>query len=156
MVLVTFIIVTLRYGFNSGWISMQESVLYMHGFVFLLGAGYTLKHEGHVRIDIFYQKYSVKTKAIVDIFGTVFLLLPVCLFIFYVSWDYVAVSWRIMESSPQPGGLPFVYLSKSFLLLFCVTLMLQGFSEILKNILTVKNHSNMPPVILPIHNQGLK
>lgn len=135
MVLVTFIIVVLRYGFNMGWIAMQESVLYMHGLVFLLGAAYTLKEGGHVRIDVFYQKYSVKTRALVDLFGTVFLLMPVCIFIFLMSWDYVSVSWRIMEESSQPGGLPFVYISKSFLLIFSVTLILQGISEILKNLL---------------------
>jgi TRAP-type mannitol/chloroaromatic compound transport system permease small subunit len=114
---------------------LQESVLYMHGLVFLLGAGYTLKEGGHVRIDVFYQNYSQKTKALVDLFGTVFLLIPVCVFIFIISWDYVSVSWRIMEESSQPGGLPFVYISKTFLLLFSVTLILQGVSEALKNIL---------------------
>ncbi|XPF94244.1 TRAP transporter small permease subunit [Colwellia sp. RE-S-Sl-9] len=139
MVLITFIIVVLRYGFNMGWIAMQESVLYMHGLVFLLGSAYTLKENGHVRIDVFYQKYSVKTKALVDLFGTVFLLIPVCTFIFYISWDYVLVSWRIMETSSQPGGLPFVYISKTFLLLFSITLILQGISEILRNVLIYKN-----------------
>jgi len=133
MVLITFLIVVLRYGFNIGWIAMQESVLYMHGLVFLLGAAYTLQEGGHVRIDVFYQKYSVKTKALVDVLGTVFLLIPVCVFIFYISWDYVSVSWRIMETSAQPGGLPFVYVSKTFLLIFSITLILQGFSAIIKN-----------------------
>jgi len=138
MVFITFIIVVLRYGFNMGWIAMQESVLYMHGLVFLLGAAYTLKEGGHVRIDVFYQKYSVKTRALVDLFGTVFLLMPVCIFVFIISWDYVSVSWRIMEESSQPGGLPFVYISKTFLLIFSVTLILQGISEILKNVLIYK------------------
>lgn len=135
MVVNTFTIVVLRYGFNLGWIAMQESVLYMHGLVFLLGSAFTLKESGHVRIDVFYQKYSVKTKALVDLLGTVFLLIPVCVFIFIISWDYVSVSWKIMEESSQPGGLPFVYISKSFLLLFSVTMILQGVSEALKNVL---------------------
>lgn len=143
MVLITFIIVVLRYGFNLGWIAMQESVLYMHGLVFLLGAAFTLKEGGHVRIDVFYQKYSTKTKALVDVLGTIFLLLPVSLFIFFISWDYVAVSWRIMEESSQPGGLPFVYISKTFLLIFSVTLILQGVAEILKNILVFKNANSL-------------
>jgi len=135
MVVITFAIVVLRYGFNLGWIAMQESVLYMHGLVFLLGSAFTLKEGGHVRIDVFYQKYSVKTKAFVDLMGTLFLLMPVCIFIFVISWDYVSVSWRIMEESSQPGGLPILYISKSFLLLFSVTLLLQGVSEALKNVL---------------------
>jgi len=139
MVLVTFLIVVLRYGFNIGWIAMQESVLYMHGLVFLLGAAYTLKEGGHVRIDVFYQKYSVRTKALVEVIGAVFLLIPVCVFILFISWDFVAISWEIMEESPQPGGLPLVYLSKSFLLIFAATLLLQSISEILKNILIYQN-----------------
>ena len=78
MVLVTVVIVVLRYGFSIGFIWMQESVRFMHGFVFLLCAAYTLLHNGHVRVDIFYLKMSPKKKAIVDIFGTIFFLIPVC------------------------------------------------------------------------------
>jgi TRAP-type mannitol/chloroaromatic compound transport system permease small subunit len=144
MVLVSFIIVVLRYGFNIGWIAMQESVLYMHGFIFMLGAAYTLKADGHVRVDIFYQKFSQKQRALVNIFGGLFLLLPVCVFIFYISFDYVQMSWRIMEQSPEAGGLPFVYFSKSFILLFCTFLSLQGLAEIMRNIIIVfsSKHTN--------------
>lgn len=152
MVLVSFIIVVLRYGFNLGWIAVQESVLYMHGFIFMLGAAYTLKADGHVRVDIFYQRFSHKQQALVNIFGGFFLLLPVCAFIFYISFDYVQMSWHIMEKSPEAGGLPFVYISKSFILLFCVFLSLQAIAEIFRNILTVctpQLHS------LTIHEQKL-
>jgi len=144
MVLITFSIVVLRYGFNMGWIAMQESVLYMHGLVFLLGSAYTLKEGGHVRIDVFYQKYSPKTKALVDLLGTLFLLIPVCFFIFYISFDYVYAAWRILEESAQPGGLPFVYVSKTFLLLFSVTLTLQGLAEILRNLMKYKTELTKP------------
>ncbi len=142
MVLVSFIIVLLRYGFNIGWIAMQESVLYMHGFIFMLGAAYTLKADGHVRVDIFYQKFSQKQQALVNIIGGLFLLLPICGFIFYISFDYVQMSWHIMEKSPEAGGLPFVYLSKSFILLFCVFLSLQGFAEIIRNVLVLLSAKN--------------
>jgi TRAP-type mannitol/chloroaromatic compound transport system permease small subunit len=138
MVLLSFLVVLLRYGFNLGWIAMQESVMYLHGFIFMLGAAYTLKADGHVRVDIFYQLFSVKTKAWVNILGGVFLLLPLCVFIFYISFDYVQMSWYIMEKSPEAGGLPFVYISKSFILLLAVTLSLQGISEILRNIIVIK------------------
>ena len=137
MVLLTFAIVVLRYGFNLGWIAMQESVLYFHGFVFMLGAAYTLKNEGHVRVDIFYQKFSLRKKALVDLFGALFLLLPVCIFIFVISFDYVVISWRIMEESPEAGGLPLVYLNKSLLLLLALTLSLQGMAEIGRNFLVI-------------------
>ncbi|PCI60432.1 MAG: hypothetical protein COB35_09295 [Gammaproteobacteria bacterium] len=135
MVLVSFLIVVLRYGFNIGWIAMQESVLYMHGFIFMLGAAYTLKADGHVRVDIFYQNFSKKQQALVNIFGGLFLLLPVCIFIFYISFDYVQMSWHIMENSPEAGGLPLVYISKSFILLFSTMLSLQGLAEMGRNII---------------------
>ncbi|MBA6390402.1 TRAP transporter small permease subunit [Colwellia sp. BRX10-3] len=135
MVLLTFSIVVLRYGFNLGWIGMQESVLYFHGLVFMLGAAYTLKHDGHVRVDIFYQKYSHKQKALLNLFGSIMLLLPVCIFIFFISVNYVMSSWQIMESSPEAGGLPLVYLNKSLILLLAITLSLQGLAEITRNLL---------------------
>lgn len=140
MVLLTFSIVVLRYGFNLGWIGMQESVLYFHGIVFMLGAAYTLKHDGHVRVDIFYQKYSLKQKALLNLFGSVILLLPVCIFIFFISFDYVLSSWNIMESSPEAGGLPLVYLNKSLILLLAITLSLQGLAEIVRNILMLSDN----------------
>ncbi len=141
MVLISVTIVILRYGFNMGWVAMQESVLYLHGFVFMLGAAYTLKADAHVRVDIFYQHFSVKSKALVNIFGTLFLLLPVCVFIFLISFDYVISAWHIMEKSPEAGGLPFVYLSKSFILLFVFFLALQGIAEIARNILIITNET---------------
>ncbi len=82
MVLLSFLIVLLRYGFNIGSIALQESILYLHATVFMLGAAYTLKADGHVRVDIFYQKMSLKNKAKVDFFGSLILLLPVSIFIF--------------------------------------------------------------------------
>lgn len=139
MVLLTFGIVVLRYGFNLGWIAMQESVLYFHGLVFMLGAAYTLKHDGHVRVDIFYQKYSLKQKAWLNLFGSLLLLLPVCIFIFFISFDYVIASWQVMESSPEAGGLPLVYLNKSMILLLAITLSLQGAAEVTRNLTTLLN-----------------
>jgi len=148
MVCVMFSIVVLRYGFNLGWIAMQESVLYMHGFIFMLGAGYTLKADGHVRVDIFYHKFSQKKKALVDLLGSIFLLLPVTIFIFFISFDYVSQSWEILEKSSEAGGLPFVYLSKSLLLVLAVTLSLQGLAEIGRSliVLTSDDDSTQPPI----------
>ena len=99
MVLVTVIIVVLRYGFSIGFIWMQESVRFMHGFVFLLCAAYTFLHNGHVRVDVFYAKMSDRGKARVDIIGTVLFLIPVCLAILIYSYDYVLNSWRETEGS---------------------------------------------------------
>lgn len=116
---------------------MQESVMYLHAAIFMLGAAHTLKAGRHVRVDVFYRKYSPRKKAIVDFFGGLFLLMPVTLFIFFISWDYVAKSWQLSEASQAAGGLPYLFLLKSFILLFAATLTLQGISEILKNAVVV-------------------
>lgn len=141
MVLLSFAIVVLRYGFNIGSIAMQESVLYLHALVFMLGAAFTFKHDGHVRVDIFYQKMSVKHKAMVNLFGTLFLLIPVVIFIFYISYDYVALSWRIKEQSPEAGGLSILYINKTLLLLLPLTLFIQAIAEMLKSVLILKSES---------------
>lgn len=138
MVLITFLVVVLRYGFNVGWIAMQESVMYLHAIVFLMGAAHTLKVNEHVRVDIFYRQMSAKKKAWVDIWGSVFLLLPVNTFILVLSVDYVLNSWNIFESSPQAGGLPLVFLLKTFILLFAVSMNLQGLAELTRNICILK------------------
>ena len=143
MVLLSFAIVVLRYGFNLGWVAMQESVLYLHGIVFMLGAAYTLKHDGHVRVDIYYQRMTEKQQAWVNLLGAIFLLLPVCGFIFYISFDYVATSWSIAEKSSEAGGLALVYLNKSLLLLMPSLLTLQALSQIVRNVLLIKQPADI-------------
>ena len=140
MVLVTFAVVVLRYAFDLGWIAMQESVTYMHAVLFLAGAAYTLKHQGHVRVDIFYQRFSPRAQAWVDLFGGLFLLLPVCLFIFCVSWEYVAQSWELQEGSREAGGLDGVYLLKSMILVMAGLLVLQGLATVLRCRLLLGGH----------------
>ncbi len=132
MAAITFVVVILRYGFNLGWIAMQESVVYLHAAVFLLGSAYTLQHDGHVRVDVFYRRFSEKRRALVNLIGTLFLLVPVMVFITVVSWHYVLESWQTLEGSMESGGLPFLYVLKSFILLFSVTMLLQGISEVIK------------------------
>ena len=134
MVLLTFLIVVLRYGFNLGWIAMQESVMYLHAMVFLLGAAHTLRVNEHVRVDIFYRRFSPKKQAKVDIFGSLLLLMPVNIFIFMVSLEYVLRSWRVMEESQEAGGMPAVFLLKSLILIFPLTMLLQGIAETARNV----------------------
>lgn len=133
MTALTFLIVVLRYGFDLGWVAMQESVIYLHAAIFMLGAAFTLKSDGHVRVDVFYRRMDERKKAWVNLLGGIFLLLPVCIFIVAMSWEYVARSWQMNEASQAAGGLPALYLLKSFILLFAVTLLLQGLSEIAKS-----------------------
>jgi len=132
MVLVTFAVVVLRYLFDLGWIAMQESVTYMHAVLFLAGAAYTLRHQGHVRVDIFYRRFSERGRAWVDLLGGLFLLLPVCLFIFIESWEYVAQSWAVREGSREAGGIAAVYLLKSMILVMAALLLLQGLASVLR------------------------
>ena len=131
MVAITFLVVVLRYAFNIGWIGMQESITYLHAMVFMLGAAYTLRHDGHVRVDIFYRKWGGRRRAWVDLLGAILLLLPVCLFIAWTSWDYVLASWSFKEGSPEAGGLPLVYLLKTCMLIMPVLLILQGLAQAL-------------------------
>ena len=137
MVVVMTVIVLLRYGFSIGWIAMQESVIYMHACVFMLGAAYTLAKDEHVRVDIFYQKFSAKQKALVDLMGTLLCLLPVFGFLFYYSFEYVVSSWQLMEKSPEAGGIPAVYLLKSLLLVMPTLMILQGFALAIKYVLVL-------------------
>lgn len=143
MVLVTFTIVVMRYLFNVGNIALQESVVYMHSFVFLLGAAYTLKHDGHVRVDIFYRPLSEKKKAVINIIGTLFLLMPVSLFILIISWDYVATSWELREGSQEAGGLEYRYLLKSALVLMPILVMIQGVAELIRDVLTLQGKAHL-------------
>ncbi|MEJ2141510.1 MAG: TRAP transporter small permease subunit [Gammaproteobacteria bacterium] len=138
MVIVTFLVVVLRYLFDTGWIAMQESVTYMHAMVFLIGASYTLKHNGHVRVDIFYREMPPRRQAMVDLLGSLFLLLPVCAFIFWSSWEYVLTSWSFREGSPETGGLPGVYLLKSLLLVMPALLLVQGMANFLQNLMRLR------------------
>ena len=139
MVLMTCAIVLFRYAFNEGNIAVQELVMYFHAAVFMLGAAYTLQDDGFVRVDIFYQNYSTKTKAWLNLFGTIFLLMPMVIFIFWMCFDYVIDSWRIYEESRETGGLAYVYILKSFMLIMPVLLFLQGISEFFKQMVILQN-----------------
>jgi TRAP-type mannitol/chloroaromatic compound transport system permease small subunit len=134
LVLVVGVIVVLRYGFQLGSIALQESVMYINGTLFVLGAGYTLKAQGHVRVDVFYSRFSPRGRALVDSLGALLFLLPAAFFIAWISWDYVAVAWRIREGSPEASGLPFVYLLKTHIIVLPVLLAVQGVSELLKSL----------------------
>ncbi|MBP8203536.1 MAG: TRAP transporter small permease subunit [Pseudomonas sp.] len=132
LVLGTAIVVVLRYGFGIGATALQEAVLYAHALVFMGAAAWVLQRNGHVRVDIFYQNFSPRRKALVDSLGTVFFLLPVCLFLGWASWDYVGNAWATLEGSSESGGLKFVYLQKSIILVLVFSLVLQGIADLIK------------------------
>jgi len=144
MVLIMFVVVFLRFVMDIGWIWLQESVNYMHAFVFMLGAAYTMKHDGHVRVDIFYRTMSAKKQAVVDLLGTLFLLLPFSIFVFYVCWDEVMKSWQALEPSQQAGGLDFAYVLKTSMILMPALLMLQGIAIVLQKLLILRGEPQPP------------
>ncbi len=138
MVIITFLVVVLRYGFSLGWIAMQESVSYLHALVFLLGASYALKHQAHVRVDVFYQKFSATTKAWINLLGCLLFLIPVCSMTFYLSWQYVLDSWAVYEGSREAGGLAGVYLLKTSILVMASLLLLQGIAQLITDVQTIQ------------------
>jgi TRAP-type mannitol/chloroaromatic compound transport system permease small subunit len=129
MVLVTFLVVVARYAFGAGSIALQESVTWMHAAVFMLGAAYTLKHDEHVRVDLFHRGWSARTKAGVEVIGVLVLLVPTSALLLWLGWDHAAAAWRIGEGSREAGGLPGVYLLKSLVPLGAALLLMQGFGQ---------------------------
>ncbi|MBT4518520.1 MAG: TRAP transporter small permease subunit [Halieaceae bacterium] len=141
MAALTTAIVTLRYGFNQGSIAAQEAVIYMHGCLFMLGTAYTLKTGGHVRVDIFYQKFGPRCRCWINALGGIIFLIPFCIFVFGISWGYVIDAWTIKEVSPEPNGIPAVFLLKSVIPLMAFNLLLQGIAETLRNALALVEDS---------------
>ena len=134
MIIITFLVAFMRYVLDVGSIAIQEIIIYLHALVFSVGAAFTLKNDMHVRIDIFYSNYKRDFKKIINILGTSLFLIPTCILIFITSWDYVISSILLLESSKEAGGLPILYILKSYILLLCITLFFQAISEIFKNL----------------------
>ena len=151
MMLVQFAIVVMRYIFNIHSTVMQESVMYMHAAVFMLGAAWTLRRDGHVRVDIFYRRLTDRGRAWVDLFGTLFLLIPVVLFIAIGSFAYVRSSWAILERSPD-GGIPGVYLLKSLILVMMALLLIQGIAQVIRQVMIIRHRL---PNDAPTHEETL-
>lgn len=136
MVLVTFVIVVMRYVFDAGLIWLQETLTSLHAVVFMLGAAYTLQQEEHVRVDIFYRSMSERRRAWIDLLGVLFFVFPMCGFFIWSAWDYVSASWSIREVSINAGGLPFPFvpLLKSVLIVMPIAVGLQGLSLLLRSV----------------------
>ena len=133
LILITFFVAFMRYILDFGSIALQEIIIYLHALIFMLGAAYTLKNNMHVRIDIFYSKFSKNKKNKVNFYGTLFFLIPTCVLIFFTSYNYVLSSILLLESSKEAGGLSIIYILKSYIILLSFSLLLQSFSELIKN-----------------------
>lgn len=149
MVLVQVVVVVMRYIFGLSVLAMQESIWYMHSIIFLVAAGYTLLHNGHVRVDILYGNVDERKKAMIDLFGVIAILLPVCVLVWWVSWPYVAAAWAVREGSIEVSGIPAVYLLKSCMLVFAAVVGIQGVSLGIKSALVLAGVRAGPPAPPP-------
>jgi TRAP-type mannitol/chloroaromatic compound transport system permease small subunit len=139
MVALTFAVVVLRYGFNLGWIWLQESVTYLHATVFMVAAAWAFQTDDHVRVDIFYRDRTPRHKAAVNLAGTLLFLVPLCLFTLIAGWEYVSASWSSMEGSREAGGLPLVYLLKTMVLVMPLLLLVQSWATVRNCIVTLRS-----------------
>jgi TRAP-type mannitol/chloroaromatic compound transport system permease small subunit len=136
--------VVARYLFNATFAAIIELEWYLFSFIFLFGAAYALKHDKHVRVDVFYGNFTEKQQAWVNLIGTLFFLIPFCLIVIYTSFRFTVNSYAMQEGSPDPGGLPATYIVKAAIPIGFTLLLLQAISLLLKSILTLthKNTAN--------------
>ncbi len=132
VVLVTLNVI-LRYAFNMSFVFMEEMQWHLYALIFLLGAGYTLRYNGHVRVDVLYQRLGKRSRALINVLGCLFFLFPGCYLVIKTSIPFVHSSWAMSEGSADPGGLPARYLLKATVPLAFLLLALQGLSMFLKN-----------------------
>jgi TRAP-type mannitol/chloroaromatic compound transport system permease small subunit len=136
-VLVCAAVVVLRYAFAYGSICLQEIYVWEHAVVFMVGAGYTLLHRGHVRVDIFYAAMSRRARAWVDLIGTLLFLLPWLAVLVWFGWPFVRLSWSLLEPSSQAGGCQGFFLLKSVVMVFAAVVALQGAALAARSILVL-------------------
>jgi TRAP-type mannitol/chloroaromatic compound transport system permease small subunit len=132
VVLLQFALVVARYLFGIGSVWFAETVIYAHAMVFMLAAAWTLQVGGHVRVDIFYADASARTKALIDLAGSVLLLLPFAIVLFLLAVPYSARSWAILERSQEASGLPLVFVLKTLIPLFALLMALQGIAQLIR------------------------
>ena len=142
MVIVQLAIVMSRYIYGIGFLKLQELLIYLHGSLFTLAAGYTLLKDEHVRVDLIYREASQKYKSLINIFGTLIFLIPFCLLTFSTSLPYVRRSWKILEGSPETSGLNAVFILKTVLIIFPILLLLQSFSIIIRSSVSLIRKEN--------------
>ncbi|MCB0191083.1 MAG: TRAP transporter small permease subunit [Anaerolineae bacterium] len=144
LVVVVFVNVLLRYVYGQSFLTLQDGSWYIFGLIFMIGAAYTLKHDRHVRVDIFFVNYPPKVQVWVNMLGTIFFLIPFCILALYVSWGFVGQSFNLQETSPDAGGLAARYLAKAVTPIGFILLLLQGVSLIFTCILQLTGQRPLP------------
>lgn len=144
-VLICATVVVLRYAFQSGFVWMQELYVWTHASAFMLGAGYTLMANKHVRVDIVYANVSPIKQAWLDLFSTIVFLFPWIILLIYFAWPHVTNSWAIWETSSQVGGMPGLYVMKTIILAFAGLMLLQGLAMCGRCILVINGLGHLAP-----------
>lgn len=137
LVSVVFVDVVMRYLFRISFVFTQELEWHLFAFIFLIGAGYTLLHDGHVRVDIIYQRLGFKARAWINLFGVLLFLIPGCLMVITTSWKFTHNAWMIGEGSPDPGGIPYRFIVKGCIPVGFALLLLQGLSLGMHSVLQI-------------------
>lgn len=137
MVMLVCMVVFMRYFLGLPSVVLQESVQYLHATLFMLGIAYTWQKGAHVRVDVLSKRWTAARKNKVEQLGILFLVIPLCVFLLFMSWRYVGNSWAILERSDETGGLPFVYLLKTLILMMPVLILLQAIAEFVKTLAPV-------------------
>jgi len=145
IVVVCFTVVVQRYLFATSYVWMQDLYIWLNGAMFTAVAGFALMRNDHVRVDIFYRPAEPRTKAIVDLIGAVLFLLPFCAVVYVYSIPFVSRAWSYSEASANVGGMPGLYILKSFIIVFVALLALQGLAMILKSIVVLAGRSDLLP-----------
>lgn len=145
IVLVCFVVVVQRYFFSTTQVWMQDLYVWLCGVMFMTISGFALMRDMHVRVDIFYRKVSLRQKAWRDLFGVLFFLLPFCAVVWIYAYPYVMRSWRLLEGSPNAGGMPGFYILKTFILVFVVLTALQGLAMLARSVLVLGNRESLLP-----------
>ncbi len=153
IVLVCFSVVVQRYVFSTTQLWMQDLYVWLNGAMFTAVAGFALLRNDHVRVDIFYRPAQIRTKAIVDLIGVVLFLLPFCWIVYVYGWNFVARSWRIYEGSANVGGMPGLFVLKSFIIVFAFLIAIQGIAWIMRSILVLSHSEHLLPAHLRYENQ---
>ena len=153
IVLVCFTVVTQRYLFSTTQLWMQDLYVWLNGAMFTAVAGFALLRNDHVRVDIFYRPASEERKALVDLIGVVVFLMPFAWLIYAYGWTFVMRSWRLYEGSANIGGMPGLFILKSFILVFAFVIAIQGLSMALRSILVLTGNARLVPEDYRYENQ---
>jgi TRAP-type mannitol/chloroaromatic compound transport system permease small subunit len=137
VVMVVFVDVVMRYALNISFVFTQELEWHLFAFIFLMGAGYTLLKDGHVRVDVIYQRLGKRSRAGINFFGVILFLIPGCTMILLTSLKFTITAWNVMEGSPDPGGIPYRYLLKACIPAGFILVLLQGISMGIKSFFTM-------------------